>query len=273
VCLNYVQFFLICLYLVANGLRTIQFLGFLGKCFLLWWTCDTHFVKFYIARLAYITYFDYLLTKLGFAWGHLKHSSKQCFYKTFRCTPTKTHSQKLIKIKILLSHVNGNKTSTVTCPSEQNKIIFLEKTKTTIFFNLETNPDSDRCQKVNPAGLYSHFLNGSLIKFPEKGNLTPANPNQCHSMPAAKNLDFQVVYNAIRVQHVVSGRQTGWGGGRLLTLQVLALLKLVVHCCQKVRSCRPWEDGKKNPSDGDQLNCSSDTWQYFTTVWELQTDP
>jgi hypothetical protein len=78
----------------------------------------------------------------------------------------------LIKIDILLSHVNVNKMSMGTCLSEQKNtwIFFLNKPKktTTTFFNpkTETNPDRkptfeqkndpdpDRYQKVNPAGLY-----------------------------------------------------------------------------------------------------------------------
>jgi hypothetical protein len=82
----------------------------------------------------------------------------------------------LIKIDILLSHVNVNKMGLVTCPSEQNKNkntckkILFEKTEKNqgLFFNPETetdpnqrqtfeeknDPDPDGSQKVKPAGLY-----------------------------------------------------------------------------------------------------------------------
>jgi hypothetical protein len=75
----------------------------------------------------------------------------------------KTFFKKLIKIDILLCHVNVNKMSMVTSPSEQQET-FLKKTrkkpKKTVTdpdrkptFAQKPEPDPDRSQKVKTAGL------------------------------------------------------------------------------------------------------------------------
>jgi hypothetical protein len=109
-------------------------------------------------------------------------------YTTLKCLPSQTLCQKLIKIDILLSHVNVTKLSTDTWPSEQQKKL-LKKTKkrkktrkkTTTFFNPKTetdpdrkltfeqntDPDPDRLPKVYLAGLYFRvkktFLRRGLV--------------------------------------------------------------------------------------------------------------
>jgi hypothetical protein len=72
----------------------------------------------------------------------------------FEWPPLKTFFEKLIKIDILLSHVNVNKMSMVTSPSEQHKTSFFRKNqkngeKTENFFQSRnrSRPKTDICAK------------------------------------------------------------------------------------------------------------------------------
>jgi hypothetical protein len=109
--------------------KVVVFFGFFEKFFLrvfLEFFCsDGHVAKLILLTLTWLSRISILIGvwQRAFDVGHLKVLYQHCIEEWLRLPPMKSLYQKLIKIDILLSHVQLNKISMVTSPSKLNKTL------------------------------------------------------------------------------------------------------------------------------------------------------